>query len=76
LQLCFKTWCDEKKVKETVTEKVRVACFVNKAKQQKSPTLWSGYKIRKTFLQKLLGKVTKIFEKLIPLVQIILQCRD
>jgi hypothetical protein len=58
----------KKKVKESVTEKVLLVCFVNKAKQQKSPTLWSRYKIRKTFLQKLLGKVTKILEQLIPLV--------
>jgi hypothetical protein len=37
----FKTKCDEKNVKEAVTEKVLVTYFVNKAKQQKSPTLWS-----------------------------------
>jgi hypothetical protein len=28
----FKTKCDEKNVKEAVTEKVLVTCFVNKAK--------------------------------------------
>jgi hypothetical protein len=37
----FKTRCDEKNGKEAVTEKVLVTYFVNKAKQQKSPTLWS-----------------------------------
>jgi hypothetical protein len=28
----FKTWCDEKKFKEAVTEKVPLVCFVNKVK--------------------------------------------
>jgi hypothetical protein len=37
----FKTRYDEKNVKEAIKEKILVTCFVNRAKEQKSPTLWS-----------------------------------